>query len=269
MRLAGAFPAFSPDGRQVALTGGNFARLDVMNIDGSARKTLHAGDSRALFSLSWSHHGDRIAFSKGPVFQGPGGKVEILTVRPDGSDLKEITDDPANDGFPAFSPDGKQIVFRSGRDGNKNLYVMDAEGSNVRRLTEGKWTDTMCDWSPTGEWIAFASDRGGGFEVWLIRPDGTGLRRARRRGRAEQSPALLPRRPLDRLHEPACRILGRGGEPAASAAALRRPVRGAAGRHGADPADAQRLRGRDPRMGPRRWMPRPPPRGCEGKHEDY
>ena len=55
LRLAGAFPAFSPDGRKVALTGGNFARLDVMNVDGSARKTLHSGDSRALFSLSWSH----------------------------------------------------------------------------------------------------------------------------------------------------------------------------------------------------------------------
>lgn len=177
LRLAGAFPAFSPDGAKVALTGGNFARLDVMNVDGSARKTIHSGDARALFSLSWAHHGDRIAFSKGPVFQGPGGKVEILTVRPDGSEPEEITHDSANDGFPSFSPDGKQIVFRSGRGGKKNLHVMDADGSNVRRLTDGDWTDTMCDWSPTGEWIAFASDRGGDFEIWLVRTDGTGLRK--------------------------------------------------------------------------------------------
>jgi Tol biopolymer transport system component len=192
LRLAGAFPAFSPDGHRLALTGGSFGRLDVMNADGSARKTIHSGSSRALFSVSWAHHGDRIAFSQGPVFQGPGGKVEILTVRPDGSDLKEITHDPANDGFPSFSPDGKQLVFRSGRSGQKNLYVMDADGSDVRRLTEGKWTDTMCDWSPNGEWIAFASDRGEGFEVWLVHPDGTGLHRLVGGGGRNNHPHFAP-----------------------------------------------------------------------------
>jgi Tol biopolymer transport system component len=177
LRLAGHFPAFSPDGRRLALVGGNFARLDVMNVDGTGRKTLREGASRALFSVSWARHGDRIAFSQGAVFQGPGGQVDIAAVLPDGSGYAELTHDPGNDGFPSFSPDGAQIVFRSGRGGSKNLYIMGADGSGVRRLTEGRWTDTMCDWSPTGEWIAFASDRDGDFEVWLIRPDGTGLRK--------------------------------------------------------------------------------------------
>src|SRR5262249_21756534 len=80
IRLAGAFPAFSPDGRRLALTGGGFASLDVMNSDGTDRKTLYPGKSRALFSVSWAHHGDRIAFSHGAVFQGPGGAVDIATV---------------------------------------------------------------------------------------------------------------------------------------------------------------------------------------------
>jgi Tol biopolymer transport system component len=175
IRPAGAFPAFSPDGRQLALTGGSFAQLDVMNCDGTERKTLHSGPTRALFSVSWAHHGDRIAFSHGPVFEGPGGQVEIATIHPDGSAFCDVTHGTGNDGFPAFSPDGSEIVFRSGRDGSKNLYIMRADGSDVRRLTEGKWTDTMCDWSPGGDWIAFASDRGGDFEVWLVHPDGTGL----------------------------------------------------------------------------------------------
>jgi Tol biopolymer transport system component len=175
LRVAGAFPAFSPDGRRVALTGGSFARLDVMNVDGSARQMLYSGSSRTIFSVSWAHSGDRIAFSQGPVFQGPGGKVDIATVRPDGSGYAGITQAPGNDGFPSFAPDGKEVVFRSGRGGSKNLYIMAADGSGIRRLTEGRWTDTMCDWSPTGEWVAFASDRDGDFEVWLIHPDGSGL----------------------------------------------------------------------------------------------
>jgi Tol biopolymer transport system component len=175
LRLAGAFPAFAPDGRRVALTGGSFARLDVMNLDGTGRQTLHSGATRALFSISWAHHGDRIAFSHGPVFQGPAGEVDIASIHPDGTGYNELTDGLGNDGFPAFSPDGSEVVFRSGRGGSKNLYIMKADGSNVRRLTQGKWTDTMCDWSPSGEWIVFASDRGGEFEVWLVHPDGTGL----------------------------------------------------------------------------------------------
>jgi Tol biopolymer transport system component len=175
LRLAGAFPAFAPDGRRVALTGGSFARLDVMNLDGSGRQTLHSGSTRALFSISWAHHGDRVVFSHGPVFQGPGGKVDIASIHPDGTGYNELTEGTGNSGFPAFSPDGNEVVFRSGRSGSKNLYIMGADGSNVRRLTEGKWTDTMCDWSPSREWIVFASDRGGEFEVWLTHPDRTSL----------------------------------------------------------------------------------------------
>src|SRR5262249_48868570 len=86
LRLAGAFPAFSPDGKRVALTGGSFGQLDVMNLDGSARKTLYPATSRTLFSLSWAHTGDLIAFSHGSVFQGPEGKVNLATIRPDGTD---------------------------------------------------------------------------------------------------------------------------------------------------------------------------------------
>jgi Tol biopolymer transport system component len=177
LRLNGAFPAFGPDARRLALTGGSFGRLDVMNVDGSDRRTLYTGQARGLFSISWAHHGDRIAFSLGGVFQGAGGDVDLLTIRPDGSDARRITSGSGNDGFPAFAPDGQRLVFRSGRGGSKNLYLMGVGGSDVRPLTQGRWTDTMPDWSPTGEWIAFASDRDGDFEIWLVHPDGTGLRK--------------------------------------------------------------------------------------------
>lgn len=192
LRLAGAFPAFSPDGGRIALTGRGFGSLDVMGVDGSGRETLHKGESRGLFSISWSRKGDRIAFSEGPVFRGAGDDVEVVTIRPDGSEYAEITDDPRNDGFPSFSPDGSEIVFRSGRDGPKNLYIMRADGSTVRRLTEGKWTDTMCDWSPQGDLITFASDRDGDFDIWLVRPDGSDLRKLIGDGGRNNHPHFSP-----------------------------------------------------------------------------
>jgi Tol biopolymer transport system component len=192
LRLAGSFPAFAPDGKRLALIGAGFAQLDVMNVDGSERKRLHQGTFRGMFSTSWAHHGDRIAFAVGGVFQKPDGAVDLLTVRPDGSDLKKIAA-TGNNGFPAFSPDGKRLVFRSGRDrAAKNLYLVNADGTGVKRLTHGKWTDTMCDWSPDGKWIVFASDRGGNFEVWLIRPDGAGLRKLVGGGGRNNHPHFSP-----------------------------------------------------------------------------
>jgi Tol biopolymer transport system component len=217
LRLAGAFPSFSPEGKRLTLTGGGparkwgkgkpgsadeadskrlraglFSQLDVMNLDGTERKRLYADEGRLVFSTSWAHHGDRIAFAVGGVFQGPEGEVHLLSVRPDGSDVQKLAT-TANNGFPAFSPDGKRLVFRSGRDRTaKNLYLMNADGSGVERLTEGKWTDTMCDWSHDGKWITFASDRGGNFEVYLVRPNGSGLRKLIGGGGRNNHPHFSP-----------------------------------------------------------------------------
>jgi Tol biopolymer transport system component len=192
LRLGGAFPSFAPDGKRLALTGGGFATIDVMNVDGSDRKTIYKGTFRGLFSTSWAHHGDRIAFSHGGVFQDPAGKVELLSLKPDGSDLKPITEEKGNNGFPSFSPDGKQLVFRSGRGGSKNLWIMNSDGTGARQLTDGKWTDTMCDWSPVSDWIAFASNRDGDFEVFLVKTDGTGLRKLIGGGGRNNHPHFSP-----------------------------------------------------------------------------
>jgi Tol biopolymer transport system component len=192
LRLAGAFPAFAPDGRRLALTGGNFAQLDLMNLDGSGRKKLYEGKHRGLFSTSWSHHGNRIAFALGPAFAGAKDEVEMCTIRPDGSGFTQLTKAAGNNGFPAFAPDGRRLVFRSGQRGYKNLSIMDADGRNLRPLTQGKWTDTMADWSPNGEWIVFASDRDGDFEIWKIKPDGTGLEKIVKGGGRNNHPHFEP-----------------------------------------------------------------------------
>ena len=64
-----------------------------------------------------------------------------------------------NDGFAEFSPDGRRLLFRSGRDGTHDLYLMDADGGEVRRLTSDAGSEVFPAFSPTGRQIAFASDR--------------------------------------------------------------------------------------------------------------
>jgi Tol biopolymer transport system component len=176
----GMFPAFSPEGKRIAFIDGIFDAgrhsIAVMNNDGSDYKRIWSGPTD-LFSLSWAHSGDLLAFSRGGYFRDAKAEINIATIRPDGTELKTLIADKSNNGWLSFAPDGKQFVFRSGRNGAKNLYLANRDGSGVRPLTEGKWTDTMAHWSPTGEWIVFASNRDGDFHLWLIKPDGTGLRK--------------------------------------------------------------------------------------------
>ena len=62
---------------------------------------------------------------------------------------------------PAWSPDGRTIVFVSWRDGNGEVYAMDADGSEPRNLTQHPAKDVRPAWSPDGRRIAFVSRRDG------------------------------------------------------------------------------------------------------------
>jgi len=80
--------------------------------------------------------------------------------------------------LPVFSPDGKQIAFMSGRDGNAEIYVMNVDGSNLRRLTHHPAGESSPTWSPSGSQIAFTSDRSGRPQIYVMNSsDGSGVRR--------------------------------------------------------------------------------------------
>jgi Tol biopolymer transport system component len=94
----------------------------------------------------------------------------------DGSERTRLTTDPAEDFDPSWSPDGTRIAFRSHRDGDEEVYVMQADGSDQRNLSNAPGTDYSPAWSPKGDGIAFNSDRGGDGSIWVVNAEGSDLR---------------------------------------------------------------------------------------------
>lgn len=80
-------------------------------------------------------------------------------------------------GSPSWSPDGKRIVFSSTQDGNGDIYVMSTDGNNIHRLTNHPASDSDPAWSPNGREIAFVSGRDGGHHIYMMDADGRNVRR--------------------------------------------------------------------------------------------
>ena len=87
------------------------------------------------------------------------GNYEIYVMDADGGNQENLTNHPASDFQPDWSPDGRKIAFVSRRDGGPSqIYVMDADGNNPIRLTDGRGGKRDPDWSPDGGKIAFSVD---------------------------------------------------------------------------------------------------------------
>jgi Tol biopolymer transport system component len=168
------FCSISPDGRE--FVAGQYPKAGVLDdmslvishLDGSGkRQVFRPPTSMPVWATSWARHADLIAFTVGPIFAPDDAVVDIWTVHSDGSHATNLTQGKfRNNSFPELTPEGRQIVFRSTRDGGKNIYIMNADGTDVRRVTNDSKVDTMPTISPSGDVIAYS---GGGFRLYLQR----------------------------------------------------------------------------------------------------
>jgi Tol biopolymer transport system component len=167
-------------------------RLVLADFDGSNERDLFtiagvgivSGTENRLFDIKWSSDGAWINYSVGVFAGGPEARADLWRMRPDGTGRVNLTESSGvNNGVAAFAPDGSRLVFRSGRSGTVDLYLMDADGTNVRQLTKDAWRENFPVFSPRGDEIAFSSDRDGAVDraghrtfdnyVLQISPDGS------------------------------------------------------------------------------------------------
>jgi TolB protein len=156
--------------------------LVFTNPDGSNPIRIQENDPDVHYYAdpAWSPNHCRIAFT-GRNYD-TGNNADIYTMDPDGTDILRLTDDPAQDNQPDWSPDGQRIVFVSYRDGASlwHLYVMNADGSNQRLLTDAFEMLTDPEWSPDGKKILFECNdyrnNQGYDQVCTIDSDGKNLK---------------------------------------------------------------------------------------------
>ena len=118
---------------------------------------------------------------------------DVWRVAADGTDRRRLTSNEAQEFDPSWSPDGREIAYRSEVVGNSEIYVMEADGTKKRNVTRNAGSDYSPSWSPRGNQIAFTSDRGGGRnDIYVMNTDGSGVRRVTANAATDEYPTWAP-----------------------------------------------------------------------------
>ncbi|MDQ3082786.1 MAG: DPP IV N-terminal domain-containing protein, partial [Gemmatimonadota bacterium] len=141
----------------------------VAILDIETREVTPVPNTKDAFGTAWSPDGNAIAFAEGG---------NLFTIRPDGSDRKNLTDGSFGvTREPAWSPDGKLLVFDCGIiPVSSEICVVNRDGTGLKRLTDNVYYDGSAAWSPDGLWIAFETHRfGGQSDIVIMKADGTNV----------------------------------------------------------------------------------------------
>lgn len=159
--VAAIHPTWSPDGRRVLYCTDDDLHppkknaSDIYAIDVATRRVslLITGGVNTYPVLS--PDGTRIAFRRmiGDM------NSEVFVADSDGSHPRNLSNNMAFDGWPDWSPDGRQIAFAANRYANYQIFVMNADGSGARLVANTEGRATAPHWSPDGSTIYFTNCR--------------------------------------------------------------------------------------------------------------
>jgi Tol biopolymer transport system component len=213
-----SFPCWSPDGTKIAFETNRDgdSEIYVMDADGSDPTNLTNHPEDDWFPC-WSPDGTKIAFE---TDRDDGGmpilgvrpqiifmttNIEIYVMNADGTGQTNLTNEPAWDGYPSWSPDGTKIAFQTDRDSSNGIvilangpdlgheiYVMNSDGSGQTNLTNSPESDRYPTWSPATAKILFQSERDGNSEVYVMNANGSGQTRLTNNSAADTYPSWSP-----------------------------------------------------------------------------
>jgi Tol biopolymer transport system component len=156
--------------------GGDQIAVNYIQVNGEGKSGLYlvpaqGGIERLIASLvfdpHWSPDGSRLLVRRYVA----SGQSDIYSVRPDGTDFRQLTSQPGDELEPQWSPDGRQFLyFRSGGFGAPGeLWVVRADGSRARKL-DLPTPAAHARWAPDAKRIAYDDGTG----IWVVNADGSG-----------------------------------------------------------------------------------------------
>jgi len=152
-------PSWTPDSRRILYCTDDDLRPPVKNeseiyaVDVATKRvtTLISGGVNTFPVMS--PDGSQIAFRR---MVGETNS-EVFVAGADGSNPRNLTNHPAFEGWPAWSPDGTRIAFAGNRNAAYQIFVMRADGSDVQLVANTEGRATTPRWSPDGSKIYFTN----------------------------------------------------------------------------------------------------------------
>jgi Tol biopolymer transport system component len=186
-RYTDVFPTLCKKTGKLAITDLDFpfgnptASVSVMNPDGTDRKKIFQVPNGASLMPTWSPDCQWLAVGVGAYFVARNfAPAKIVMVKADGSETKDILAGPPNLGFPAWSPDGKTIIYRVwGKENGKDVKGLRAINLGDKKVTILTTTwDNFPFYAPSGDRVVFTRQMPDtDFEVFTMKPDGSDQKR--------------------------------------------------------------------------------------------
>ncbi len=161
---------------------GNQYDLYTVPADGSAAPTnITTTPNESEAFAAWSPDGQQLVFASNvndPDVTDSVAELDLFLMNRDGTNRRQLTNNPGFETFPDWSPDGEFIVFVAVQDGNQEIYTVSVTTGEQFRLTNTSAVDTFPSWSPDGQQIVFASNQtnAGDYELFIMNRDGSGRR---------------------------------------------------------------------------------------------
>ena len=186
-------PAWSPDGKKIAFVSirAGVSQVFVMNADGTNVHQLTTGKAENIHP-TWAPDSQRILLNT-TQFAGATAadgrdvpsdnkvigeqidkKMDLATIRPDGSDLKRLTTGGGYT-YASFSPDGQSILHRRVDGPKSQIWIMNADGSGDHNISGERTLDGWPAWSNDGRRVVFSRRVNDRFQLFVMNRDGSGL----------------------------------------------------------------------------------------------
>ena len=170
----GGSPAWNPTGSMIAYTThGTSSRLLVMDLaTGRSRAVMGPTRNSLYLTPIFANNGASLIYAR----EGDSGS-DLYSIGMNGGQPQQLTAGRGTQNTnPTLSPDGRRIVFVSGRKGPPELYIMDSDGTDVSTLTDYDFSDKTYrsdpDWSPDGRLVAYQERVNDRFQIRTFRVAG-------------------------------------------------------------------------------------------------